>query len=96
MTALIWRRSSAYSVTAGEQGEYAVSRATVLDATTGCLVERFSAWYGLDLLEQERATARPAQLLGIFGSAGEAKALCEAHRGSRLLLQAQADVGNGD
>jgi hypothetical protein len=91
---MVWRRSSAYSVTAGEQGEYAVSRATVLDATTGGLVERFSAWYGLDLLEQERATARPAQLLGIFGSAGEAKALCEAHRGRSQIPK--ADVGNGD
>jgi hypothetical protein len=91
---MVWRRSSAYSVTAGEQGEYAVSRATVLDATTGGLVERFSAWYGLDLLEQERTTARPAQLLGIFGSAGEAKALCEAHRGRSQTPQ--ADVGHGD
>jgi hypothetical protein len=75
-----WVRSSAYSVACED---YGVSKATVLDLETGELAERFSAWYGPDLLAQPRATARPATLLGIRQSAAEAKALCATHQAER-------------
>jgi hypothetical protein len=78
--ALTWHRTSAYSIASAE-GDYAVCRTVGLDTHSGELVERFSAWYGLDLLEQPRETAHPAELLGIRPSAAAAKALCVAHRG---------------
>jgi hypothetical protein len=85
---MTWHRTSSRSVASGP---YAVSRSTVLDATTGGLVDRYSAWHGLDLAEQPRgAPCQPAELLGIRGSAAEAKALCEAHRGRSPLPQGQA------
>jgi hypothetical protein len=71
-----WHRTSNYSVACGP---YAVSHATVLEFDTGELADRYSAWCGLDLLEQPRETSRPAKLLGIRRTAAEAKALCEAH-----------------
>ncbi len=77
---MMWHKTSPYSIAAGEQGEYAVSRATVLDTATRALVDRFSAWYVLPQPEESRYTGRPAQLLGIRQSAAEAKAVCQAHR----------------
>ena len=74
-----WRKSSEHSVVAVDT-DYAVSRATILDQATHTLVDRFSAWYGPNLLDQPRATARPAELLGIRPSAAEAKDLCLDHQ----------------
>lgn len=74
-----WHKTSTYSIAAVE-ADYAVSRAQVIDDLSGELVDRYSAWFGPDLLAQPRATARPAQLLGIRHTAAEAKALCETHR----------------
>jgi hypothetical protein len=73
-----WHRTSDYSVAANE-ADYAVARSVVLDFDSGELVDRFSAWFGMDLLAQPRATSRPAELLGIRATAAEAKALCATH-----------------
>lgn len=78
--ALRWHRTSDYSI-AAVGTDYAVSRTVGLDTHSGELVERFSAWCGLDLAEQPRGIpCHPAELLGIRASAAAAKALCELHR----------------
>lgn len=71
-----WHATTPYSIASGD---YAISRAVVLDLETGELVDRYSVWFGLDLLQQPRDRARPAQLLGVRASAVEAKALCAFH-----------------
>lgn len=73
---LAWLKTSARSIASGT---YAVSCATVLDEATGELVERYSAWFGPDLLAQPRETSKPAQLLGVCDTAQAAKDLCEGH-----------------
>lgn len=73
-----WRRTSATSIAAGPL--YAVSRALV-PGDGGQLVERFTAWYGPDLLAQPRETSKPAALLGVFASANAAKTACKVHHG---------------
>lgn len=83
MSALVWRRTSPYSI-AAVGTDYAVSRARVPDPETHALVDRFTAWHGPELLAQPRETARPARILGVRGTAAEAKALCEAHLASTV------------
>jgi hypothetical protein len=82
VTAVRWRKSSEHSI-AAVGADYAVSRATILDLATHTLVDRFSAWFGPNLLDQPRETSRPAELLGIRTSAAEAKALCLEHQARR-------------
>jgi hypothetical protein len=66
-------KTSNWSIRA-KDAPFAVSKALVLDLETGELVERFSAWRGEPL-----APGGPMpRLLGIFGSAAQAKACCSA------------------
>lgn len=66
-----WHKTSNYSVAAVD-ADYAVSRAVVVNDISGELEDRFSAWFGPDLLQQPRETSRPAELLGILRTAAEA------------------------
>lgn len=77
MSAWSWVRGSPYSVRAVGR-PYAVSRARVLDVTTGELVDRYSAWHG-EALEVGRRDIPMPELLGVFDRPEQAKACCEAH-----------------
>ena len=76
-----WHKTSPYSIAAVD-ADYAVSRTHVMDDVSGELVDRFTAWHGLGLSEQPKGRGVPPSILGIRHTAAEAKALCEAHRGS--------------
>ncbi len=83
MVALIWHRTSAYSIAAFGT-DYAVSRAVCLDTCSGELVERWSAWVGPPAPEPPRGhQAKMPELLGVRASAAAAKALCDQHRITR-------------
>jgi hypothetical protein len=66
-----WQRTTPYSERAVGT-DYHVSAATAADGV------RYSAWHGPLLREQERATWRWPDLIGIFGHATDARAACEA------------------
>jgi hypothetical protein len=72
-----WQPSSAYSERAAGT-DYHVSRSHGRDPITGEPEVRYSAWHGPLLREQDRANWRWPALLGIFGTAEEARAACEA------------------
>lgn len=72
-----WTRSSPRSVRAAGR-PYAVSRALVLDVTTGELVERYSAWHG-EALEVGRRDIPMPELLGVFDDPQSARACCGNH-----------------
>jgi hypothetical protein len=80
-----WQRTTPYSERAVGT-DYHVSAATAADGV------RYSAWHGPLLREQERATWRWPDLIGIFATEREARGACREHAAAHAANTAR--VGN--